>query len=109
MGMVKKIGINGYALVDVLSNESEEEDDEPEDTSDIQATPPPKGESMDIEATTVAQGAPSELDSLSTQAHNHLVRLKVVVATVLANQALIPVRLDDIQLILDEDVASIQQ
>lgn len=66
MGMVKKIGINGYALVDVLSNESEEEDDEPEDTSDIQATPPPKGESMDIEATTVAQGAPSELDSLST-------------------------------------------
>lgn len=40
MGMVKKIGTDGYALIAISSDESEEEGDEPEDTSATQATSP---------------------------------------------------------------------
>lgn len=106
MGMMKKMGIGGYAQVDVWSDESEDEGNEPEDTFDIQATPLPEGEPIDIEAAIVVHGVPSEPEPLSTRAHDHLVRLKVSIPTVLANQALILSRLDRIQLTLDEDVTS---
>lgn len=85
MGMMKKMGIGGYAQVDVWSDESEDEGNEPEDTFDIQATPLPEGEPIDIEAAIVVHGVPSEPEPLSTRAHDHLVRLKVSIPTVLAN------------------------
>lgn len=68
MGIVRKTGISGHKLVTDLSDESKEEGDKPDDISIVQATiPPPKRESMDIEATAIAEGPHQSLIHFSLE------------------------------------------